>query len=122
MSEFITKEEFEARLIDLKHEAVEEALRVLPSVLQNLVVQVAHVKELRDNFYRDHPELDSHKEIVAKVVEEVEASNPGLIYDKLMEKVAPIARQRIKALSIVDSNNGKPSLEKLDHLANMFEG
>ena len=121
MSEFITKEELAAVLLKVKQEAIEEALRILPSVAQSLVTQAAGIYELRSKFYAENPSYAGNKELVASVMEQVEHKHPGATYDKLLELAKPEIESKLalhKTLASTDKR--KPKLEELDHLAGML--
>ena len=117
-----TKEGLEALMTKVCALAVEDTLRLLPSVVQNLVIQVADLKESSDKFYRDYPELGQHKEGVAHIVQELEAKFPGKSLKELMPEVARTAKTRLAQLGSLSAQSGpKPKLEDLDYLAGMLE-
>lgn len=103
--------------------AVEDALRVLPSVVQSLVVQVATLKETSDKFYADNKDLAMHKDGIAALTEEFEAKNPGKELPDILKEVAVEARRRLKTFgSLAAVQSPKPELTTLDaELKNMFE-
>lgn len=114
-----SKEGFEAVLTRVCALAVEDALRVLPQVVKSLVVQVAGLKETSDFFYKSNPDMASRKEELAKVLESLEAQNPGKPYPELIQQAANQLRARV--FTGVDPG-GKPKLEDLDKQLNgMFQ-
>lgn len=81
---------------------VEEALKALPHVITSLAQQAAYLKKLSDDFYDSNKDLANHKDVVAKVIENIEANNPGMEYEKVLSIAAPRARQ---TLSLRDKVN-----------------
>jgi len=117
-----TKEGFEHIMTKVCRLATEDALRLTPSVVQSLVTQVASLRESKDQFYLDYPELATHKAEVARLFETLEAQHPGRPLSSLSAEVARVAKSRLAQYgTLAASVEGKPSLESLDHLAGMFE-
>lgn len=109
-------------LTRVNQQAVENTLRMLPSVVHNLVIQVSDLKETTDKFYKDHPELSSHKNFVAQALEKVEGQNPGMSTSDLLNRALPEVKKLIANSQDLQSREpNKPSLGTLDHLTNMFE-
>jgi len=79
-------------IIDL---AVEKALLMIPEVVGNLMAQNATYHKLNSKFYKDYPEFKDKKDIVTSVVEMLDGQNPGLEYEKILEKAVPEIRKRI---------------------------
>jgi len=78
------------------NEAVERALLAIPEVVGNLMAQNATYNKINSQFYKDHPEFKDKKDIVVSVVEMIDGQNPGLEYDKILEKALPEIRKRIE--------------------------
>lgn len=104
-----TEEEFSAwqdRKLDyeLSHElalllvykAVEEMLRILPGVIQNLVRRTVQLRDLTDKFYADNKDLIDHKDVVARVIEGLELKSPQIDLEQLLKEAAPLARRQIR--------------------------
>lgn len=109
----ITAEERESIIT----EAIERALLSIPEVIGNLIA--SHVSHTKANkkFYEDHPDLAKTKNIVASVVEVVDSENPGIDYEKLLEKALPKIRERIlvtKDLNITTVKEPERNLDNLD--------
>lgn len=106
---FISKEEWETlnaqQNEDLINEvlsrvynaAIEKALTKLPEVVSRMVANTAANKAMTTEFYSKHEEFVYHKEIVASVVQEIDAQNPGKNYSEILEEAVPIIEQKIKA-------------------------
>lgn len=107
--ELFTKAEFETWQkrdldYDLAHElalvlvykAVEEMLRILPGVIQNLVRRTVQLRDLTDRFYADNKDLVDYKEIVAKVIEGLELKSPQTDLEALLKEAAPLARRQVR--------------------------
>jgi len=115
-----TKEGLEEVLTRICALAVEDALRVLPTVVRSLVAQAALSKKAADTFYLENRDLEGHKELVARVVEELESKSPGKTYADILNSAAPEIRKRLMVNKKIVHTGTKPDLEKLDHLAGMF--
>lgn len=117
----ITREELDELLKETKKQAVEDALRLLPSVVGNLIIRAEQLKELRDEFYKANQDLSKHKELVAKEIERTEAKHPGKQFADVLELAAQEARKKLGLTSQLSfDSKDKPSLEKIDHLAGML--
>ena len=123
----ITREEYEKMkvvtydqaceiLTRVVKKSVEEALRVLPMVQAHITSQVSYLKKLSDNFYDANKDLNAHRPIVSQVIETLEASNPGISYEKVLKLAAPKARERILTLNKADQSPGpKRNLSLIDN-------
>lgn len=118
-----TKQGLEALLTRVCALAVEDALRLLPTVTQNLVVQISELKSASDRFYKDNPDLATQKDGVARIIQDLEARHPGKSLPDLMNEAARVAKQRLAVYGELtsSSSSSKPSLESLDYLAGAFE-
>lgn len=112
--EYYTKEEVDQLLARTRAEAVEEALRTLPLVVKNLVVNVSQLKAKSEQFYTEHKDLVQHKELVQKVMERVETKNPGATIDTILSKTAEETRSRLKSKDFDLGINSKPSEDTLN--------
>lgn len=118
---FITDEEFltldatklNAILQKVVLKATEEALQALPVVIGTLISQTGTLKQLAMQFYENNKDLSEHKEIVAKLIEEEEAKNPGVKFDKILESVAPKARSIVNTLRTTTVENKPIQIDKL---------
>jgi hypothetical protein len=117
-----TKEGMEAILTRVCALAMEDSLRVLPTVIKSLVAQTSLLKKTSDTFYANNKDLLAHKELVSKVTEELEAKSPGQPLEKLLNEAAIEVRRRLVGMGKISHTGPKPDLETLDHLAGMFEG
>lgn len=103
------------------HQAVEQALRSLPGVINSLAAQAAQMQEATGEFYRSNPDLIDHKPLVAKTLEQLEAEHPGLTIQELTAKLVPEVRSKLKNYQkLSGQEEAKPSLDHLDHLAGML--
>lgn len=96
--------------------AVEHALRSLPGAIDHIMKQTMVIKKAADQFYEKNKELVPHKQMVAQIVEQAEAENPGLSYDQVLRRAEQLAKRRLKDKQvIVNQPKGKLSLEDLDN-------
>ncbi len=89
---------------DIINKAVEKAMLVLPEVVGNLITQHVILSKLNSEFYASHPEFKDKKDIVASVIEMMDAENPLIDYKELLEKAVPRIKEKIKT---IDSLNVK---------------
>ena len=101
-------------------EAVETMMRLLPSIIGNLLKQASSLHDLKEQFYSDNSDLNNHRPVVAKVIEEFELKNPGGDIKELLKKAAPEARRRIKGVRAIEQGAGvgSRSLEGFDKSLN----
>jgi hypothetical protein len=84
-------------LMRVYNRAVEDAIRSIPSVISRLLVSIPARKKLIKDFHERNPSYKDHKEIVAKVVQDVESDNPDMDYDQLLRASEPIINRHIEA-------------------------
>lgn len=117
-----SKEGFEAILTKTCALAVEDALRILPNVMQSLILQINDLKTTSDKFYRDNPKLEPHREKVAEIIEQVQAKSPGKTYTDILVEAKLEAERTLNLMEgkplLADK---KPSLDEIDYTLNMFE-
>lgn len=90
--------------------AVEKALLMLPEVVSHLFQQKMVEKKVVEKFYKDNPILETHKDIVAKVIEDTDGKNPGIGMEKVLNLSLPEIKKRIAMISTLDTNRiGKPT-------------
>lgn len=95
---------------------VEEALKALPIVNENIARKALALRSASEEFYKEHPDLVGNKALVASVIERLEAENPGLAYDKLLKLAAPEA----KRLAKIQPSEPKKRLAELDTAVGSF--
>ena len=98
------------------NEAVEKALLMLPEVIGNLIMNQTKTMTLIKNFYSKYPDIAEKKELVAAIVEKTEAENPGSNYEEILDKAAPVIRERIKAMKLLDTTKLEKPVRDLSNL------
>ena len=98
--------------------AVEDALRVLPSVMQSLITQIADLKATSDKFYKDNPELVDCKDQVARVLEKLQSASPGKAYIDLL---VDVKKELSLSAGFKPTIDHKPTLDEADYALKMFE-
>ncbi len=83
-----TEEDFVAWEGRLTKKAVEEALRVMPSVVDHLTKQTFYLNNLSSSFYKKNPTLKGQRKLVKEIVMQVESENPGDTYEQVLDKTA----------------------------------
>ena len=103
------------------NEAVERTLLSLPDIVGNLIADQFKMLKLNKKFYDQYPEFIGNKDIVAAVIEQVDSENPGVDYDKLLEKAVPQIRSKLNLAKGLDTrsiskpNRNLASLKLSDH-------
>ena len=113
MNGTVTDTDFEKFEGVMMEKMVEEVLRRVPQVIDHVTKQSFLLKKLSKEFYDKHKDLANHREMVTAVLEAEEGKNPGLNYEQLLEKVAPIARERLRQMPAPSPGN-RPALDDLD--------
>jgi hypothetical protein len=88
-------------LMKLVKLCVEESLKSLPFVLTHLSSQVAYLKGLSDEFYKQNKDLNQHRKLMVQTIESVEGENPGKTYEEILKIAAGRARKVIAEMSKV---------------------
>lgn len=79
----------------LKNEIVEQIFLQLPEIIGNLMTSQASLNKLNKKLYSENPDFKNHKEIVVKVLEEVEGENPGKSYEDMIRIAVPKIKKMI---------------------------
>lgn len=95
--------------------AVQEALKMLPIVNENIIKQSAVLHKASEQFYQNNPDLADHKPMVASVIERLESDAPGTNFDEILRRAAPEARDAIQAQNGA-AGTTKNRLSKLDDM------
>lgn len=104
----ITAEERES----LINEITERMLLKIPDVVGNLITMYADKIRMSKEFYAKYPDLSSHKEIVASVIESLDANSKFKPFKEVVEDAVPIIYKRIEALKGIDMKTvKKPNLD-----------
>ena len=74
----------------------------LTDIVGNAMTDHAFLHKTNMEFYKAHPEFKDKKEAVASIVELVDSENPGIPYDKLLEKALPRIQERVNMVKGVD--------------------
>jgi len=80
--------------------AVQEALKLLPLINENIIKQAAVLHESSNKFYKNNPDLVEHKPMVAKLIETYEGQNPGRPLDEVLNLAAVEARKNLKLVPV----------------------
>lgn len=92
----LTSDDFEEILKDVMTQTSEHVLKMIPNVVSYIVKQSSYLKQLSEDFYLKHPELNNHKDLVTKLVQQTETENPGKSFEEILNLVAPKAKQHLK--------------------------
>lgn len=97
--------------------AVQEALRMLPIINENIIRQSAVIHKASSEFYEKNPELVPHKKMVAEVIERIESEEPGLGFDQILRRAAPEAKKLTQLGAPIQT---KKRLAELDDVVGML--
>ena len=107
---FLTKDEFD-KIISGNYEvfnevlsrihnsAVETAMKMTPELTASLIKNSLAIHRIKEKFYDDNPEFLKNKDLVQKVVQEVEGKNPGSDYQGILDKATPIIKQKLSTVT-----------------------
>ena len=95
--------------------AIEHTMRLLPDTIDYLIKQTMLLRNLSEEFYKNNSDLVNEKGLVKQLLEKVEADNPGMPYDKILDQVSHVARTRLKDLEQAKRDSkGKLDIRDLD--------
>ena len=79
---------------ELTREITEHVLLLLPGVISHLINNIIAMKELSENFYKQHQDLIPHKQLVGTTIEQMEFKHPG----KSAQDVLDLAANEVRKL------------------------
>lgn len=107
--EFVSVEEFQRalrspqelnKLLNKVHSAgMQSVMQTVPQLVNTAISRQLALKQARDRFYAENPDLEKHQQYVGFVTNRVIAANPELGLDEALAKVAAQVREDL-ALSI----------------------
>lgn len=110
----VTEEDIEWFSKGMTKVAVEEALRVLPTIIDHVVKQTTILHRMAQNFYSKNPDLQKHRDLVVQTIEQVESDNPALSYEEVLKIAGPKVRDKLKKGPHVERPAKKPQLSEVD--------
>jgi hypothetical protein len=94
---------------------IEHTMKILPDTIDYLIKQTMLLRNLSEEFYKNNSDLVNEKGLVKQLLEKVEADNPGMPYDKILDQVSNVARTRLKDLEHANRDSkGKLDIRDLD--------
>jgi ElaB/YqjD/DUF883 family membrane-anchored ribosome-binding protein len=109
----IMTSELEELVTLIVQKSVQEALRMLPQVMQHIAQQTDYIGQLTTKFYQDNKDLVEKNQLVGSIIEHLESQHPGMSYEQLLSQAAILARQKIQQLPTVGQVS-KPNIFDLD--------
>ena len=104
----ITDEEKEI----LINEITERMLLKIPDIVGNLITVYAEKIRMSKEFYAKYPEFSDHKDVVASVIESLDANSKFKPFKEVVEDSVPVIRRRIESLKNIDMKTiRKPNLD-----------
>lgn len=115
----LTEDAFEKFIQGVCQLATEHALRSVPNTIQNLLANAVELRKVSQDFYKNYSDLEPHKGLVVKVMEQVESKHPGKSYEEIAQKTAEETRRRLRAGEGLNMNReSKPSNGKINESLN----
>jgi len=99
----VTSEDLE----QMHQRIIEHALKALPGAVDYLMKQSHTLKKTSEEFYEKNPRLTKHRQMVAQLVEQTEAKNPGRSYREILSEVETEAKRRLDDLELADKTAGR---------------
>ncbi|MCP3684330.1 MAG: hypothetical protein GY861_16755 [bacterium] len=99
---------------------IERVLTLMPETIGNLMANHSSNKQIKDNFFKGHPEFVGHEATIASVLEMYEGKDLSADYDKVLNNSVPEIRKRIeitKNLNL-DSCAEKSNFKDIDFTGN----
>ena len=104
----ITDEEKEM----LVNEITERMLLKIPDIVGNLITVYADKIRMSKEFYAKYPEFSDHRDVVASVIESMDANSKFKPFKEVVEDSVPVIRKRIGLLKGIDMKTvKKPNLD-----------
>lgn len=109
-------------ITELMHLTIQETLKALPIINENLVKRSAFLQQKSIEFYEQNPELAKHKPLVAEVIQRIEAQNPGMDFEDILKhaKVDTKKTLDLRTKTVQDGGVGSNNLKKLDDVVGML--
>lgn len=96
----------------LINEITERLMLKIPDMVGNLITMYADKIRMSKEFYTKYPEFNDHKDIVAAVIESIDADSKFKPFKEIVEDSVPVIRKRIEAVKKIDMKNvSKPNLD-----------
>ena len=105
-------ETFNKFLDSYANHIVERVLKSIPMMIANLVKTSEGIVATVEQFYKDNPNLVSSKDIVGKVLEKLDAENPGSSIQELRQMAKPTIEQTQKVNGL-NQEVTRPNIDKL---------
>lgn len=81
---------------------MEKFLLKLPEVVGNLMSQHAEFNKAKEDFFKQYPEFQGHKEVVAQTVMLEEGKSLTKSYDEILTEAVPEIRRRLATIKKLD--------------------
>ena len=96
----------------LINEIVERMLLKIPDIVGNLITLYADKIRMSKEFYAKYPEFSDHRDVVASVIESMDANSKFKPFKEVVEDSVPVIRKRIGLLKGIDMKTvKKPNLD-----------
>jgi hypothetical protein len=96
----------------LINEIVERMLLKIPDIVGNLITVYADKIRMSKEFYAKYPEFSDHRDVVASVIESMDANSKFKPFKEVVEDSVPVIRKRIELLKGIDMKTvKKPNLD-----------
>lgn len=93
-------------ITELMHLTIQETLKALPIINENLVKRSAFLQQKSIEFYEQNPELVQHKPVVADVIQRIEAENPGMDFENILSRAKVDTKKALELKGKISANGG----------------
>jgi hypothetical protein len=98
---------------DTRKVLAEGILKAIPDIVNNNIAINNHIREIKDKFYSDNPDLKPFSKVVATIAEDVMSKNQGKSYEELLEPIANEVRTTLKLQKVTLDKSNKSEIPDL---------
>jgi hypothetical protein len=90
-------------------EIIESFFLQIPKLVANMYADEIQKNKLKVKFFEDNKDFVNHMDVVGKTIEEIDAKNPGVPYERILDLSVSVIKDRINRISTIDlTPNEKP--------------
>jgi hypothetical protein len=84
------------------NQCYEDVIKVLPAIFMNISTHMGSMEALVKDLYDKNKDFVGYEELVRNTIGKVEGDNPGLSYEKMIERAIPKIKEGIKKSALYD--------------------
>lgn len=101
---------------EIVNQVKEEMLLMIPEIIGNLITSHVSMLRLNKKLYGEYPEFASNKDSVKSIVEMIESQNPGMDYQRILDKAVPLIKERIRTVAPLNTSDVRRPQRNLSNL------